>query len=60
MGAHTIGGVNVCTGFGGLHSGPYCSKSTNELDKGSYFDETPGLFDNNYFKMLSNINIKEG
>jgi len=24
MGAHTIGGVNVCTGFGALNNGAYC------------------------------------
>jgi hypothetical protein len=55
MGAHTIGGVNVCTGFGRLNNGPYCSNNTNELDLGSFFDETPALFDNNYFKMLSEV-----
>lgn len=59
MGAHTIGGVNVCTGFGALNNGPYCSNSTNELDRGSFFDETPGLFDNNYFKILSDVAITE-
>lgn len=45
MGAHTIGGVNVCTGFGALNNGPFCKadKESNkkELDKGSFFDMTP-------------------
>jgi len=39
MGAHTIGGVNVCTGFGSLTKGLLCKNITgNELDKGSFFD----------------------
>lgn len=50
MGAHTIGGVNVCTGFGALTGGLLCHNTTgNELDKGSFFDFTPNVFDNNYF-----------
>lgn len=53
MGAHTIGGVNVCTGFGALNNGAFCKDLKEKLDVGSFFDETPSVFDNNYFKMLT-------
>lgn len=49
IGAHTIGGVNVCTGFGNLNYGAYCKKnypSQGSLDDGSFFDSTPTTFDN--------------
>lgn len=53
MGAHTIGGVNNCTGFNNINRGPYCKDNLKgTIDSGSYFDETPGTFDNNYFKVL--------
>jgi len=41
MGAHTIGGINVCTGFGNLNNGPFCSNITETLDEATFFDTTP-------------------
>jgi len=41
---------------------PFCKTTPSASTVSNYtfsFDETPGLFDNNYFKLLANINLNE-
>lgn len=58
FGAHSVGGVNKCTGLGGLGKGAFCNtaekNSKNKFDEGVFFDKTPSKLDNDYFKRLSN------
>lgn len=61
QGAHSVGGVIVCSGLGDVSNGPYCPHECGppppkwfeygNLD-GSAFDDTPGKLDNRYFQLL--------
>lgn len=61
QGAHSVGGVIVCSGLGNVASGPYCPAKCGappgdffeggNLD-GTVFDDTPGKFDNRYYQLL--------
>jgi hypothetical protein len=61
QGAHSVGGVIVCSGLGNVASGPYCPTScgippggffeNGNLD-GTSFDDTPGKLDNRYYQLL--------
>merc|ERR1719379_1944451 len=52
QGAHSIGGVIVCSGLGNVASGPFCPGRCGlpEFDEGNLdgttFDDTPGKLDN--------------
>jgi len=35
--------------------GDFCSNNKTNVTNSSYFDQTPSLFDNNYYQMLMNI-----
>mmetsp|Transcript_101755 Transcript_101755/g.180412 ORF Transcript_101755/g.180412 Transcript_101755/m.180412 type:complete len:933 (-) Transcript_101755:144-2942(-) len=68
QGAHSVGGVIVCSGLGNVASGPYCPKkcgippgdfeATGNLD-GTSFDDTPGKMDNRYYQLLMDENYDE-
>jgi len=61
QGAHSVGGVIVCSGLGNVAKGPYCDNKcslppgnfweTGNLD-GTSFDDTPGKLDNRYYQLL--------
>jgi len=61
QGAHSVGGVIVCSGLGNVASGPYCPTNcgippgrffdNGNLD-GTSFDDTPGKLDNRYYQLL--------
>merc|ERR1719440_2261261 len=61
QGAHSVGGVIVCSGLGNVANGPYCPGKcgippgnffdTGNLD-GTSFDDTPGKLDNRYYQLL--------
>merc|ERR550532_1570348 len=61
QGAHSVGGVIVCSGLGNVAKGPYCPDACGippssfleggNLD-GTSFDDTPGKFDNRYYQLL--------
>eukprot|EP00747_Dinoflagellata_sp_TGD_P145537 gnl/TRDRNA2_/TRDRNA2_176596_c3_seq1.p1 gnl/TRDRNA2_/TRDRNA2_176596_c3~~gnl/TRDRNA2_/TRDRNA2_176596_c3_seq1.p1 ORF type:complete len:850 (-),score=183.59 gnl/TRDRNA2_/TRDRNA2_176596_c3_seq1:249-2798(-) len=59
QGAHSIGGVIVCSGLGNVASGPFCPSKCGlptfdqgNLD-GTTFDDTPGKLDNRYYQLLT-------
>lgn len=57
FGAHTVGGIHECSGMELDDKGAYCEfdseeNELKEFDNGSFFDRTPGKFDNDYFKVL--------
>jgi len=61
QGAHSVGGVIVCSGLGNVAAGPYCPErcglppgqfwETGNFD-GTAFDDTPGKLDNRYYQLL--------
>mmetsp|Transcript_4112 Transcript_4112/g.6664 ORF Transcript_4112/g.6664 Transcript_4112/m.6664 type:complete len:974 (+) Transcript_4112:74-2995(+) len=61
QGAHSVGGVIVCSGLGNVAAGPYCPTNcgippgnffeNGNLD-GTSFDDTPGKLDNRYYQLL--------
>merc|ERR1719440_916143 len=65
QGAHSVGGVIVCSGLGNVASGAFCPSTcgtphfeNNNLD-GSTFDDTPGLLDNRYYQLLAQENYED-
>jgi len=68
QGAHSVGGVIVCSGLGNVVKGPYCPSTCGTPPKdfltsgnldGSVFDDTPGKLDNRYYQLLMNENYEE-
>jgi hypothetical protein len=61
QGAHSVGQMSSCTGFGYFTGGPFCNEhdkipqTCSSLDNGrcgSTFDDTPGKLDNRYFQLM--------
>jgi len=68
QGAHSVGGVIVCSGLGNVAAGPYCPSTCGTPPKdflnngnldGSVFDDTPGKLDNRYYQLLMNEDYDE-
>lgn len=55
MGAHSLGGVNPCTGSGAFDKKPYCNAKPEEKDRGAFFDTTPNNLDTDYFEQLKRL-----
>jgi len=65
QGAHSVGGIIVCSGLGNVAAGAYCPNKcgspvfeNRNLD-GSTFDDTPGLLDNRYYQLLADEDYEE-